>query len=238
MWNSTGTGRKDGHEQGTGSCWLQSVIRILTTRPQAQPIQALHQSVKLLLFNGRLLLTGQVSALSEGQDRTSCCVLNVSTERFDCQIVCQSCRRKCQQNLTISLLISSDVDCSAGICCGAGLNPVCAVKPEAPRGTVVDMSWLKMIGCNLQGGRKQIARKCRKCEVYAGSTASDSALARWVGVNHHSVWTPGDKQVHTTHVPEVGLDGMRRDGQEQWGERGCRGTRVTGTRMAFYVHKK
>ena len=88
MWNSTGTGRKDGHEQGTGSCWLQSVIRIPATRPQAQLIQTLHQSVKLLLFHGRLLLTGQVGTWSKGQDRTSCCILKVSTERFDRQMVC------------------------------------------------------------------------------------------------------------------------------------------------------
>jgi len=39
------------------------------------------------------------------------------------------------------------------------------------------MGYLEMIGWDLQGGRKLAARKSRKREVYAGSTASDSALA-------------------------------------------------------------
>ena len=52
---------------------------------------------------------------------------------------------------------------------------MCAVEPEAPWG-MVDMGYLEMIWYDLQGGRKLIARKGRKCEVYAGSTASDSAL--------------------------------------------------------------
>jgi len=37
---------------------------------------------------------------------------------------------------------------------------------------------------------------------------------------------PGEKQIHTIHVPEVGLDGMRRDGREQWGKCGCRPVQV------------
>ena len=69
----------------------------------------------------------------------------------------------------MSLLISSDVDCSAGIRCGPGLNPVCAVEPEAPWG-MVDMSCLKMIGYDLQRGRKLFARRSRKRGVYAGGT--------------------------------------------------------------------
>jgi len=181
-------GEKDGHEQGVALCLLQSVTRIPTTRPQAQPIQTLHQSVELPLFHGRFLLTGQVGASSEGHDRTSCCILNVSTERFNRQIVCQSCCRRYQHNLTISLLISLDVDCSGSICCDAewfpptacrpraGVNPVHAVEPEGPWGTV-DMNYLEMIWCDPRGGRKLIARKSRECEMYAGGTASDSALA-------------------------------------------------------------
>ena len=97
----------------------------------------------------------------------------------------------------MSLLISLDVDCSGCICCSAGwfpptaccpragLNPVCAVEPEAPRKTV-DMSYRGMIGCDLRGGRKLTARKDRRREaaVYAGSTASDSMLAQ-IHVNRH-----------------------------------------------------
>ena len=51
-----------------------------------------------------------------------------------------------------------------------------AVEPEAPWETV-DMSYLEMTRWDLQGGRKLFARKSRKREVYAGNTASDSALA-------------------------------------------------------------
>ena len=40
------------------------------------------------------------------------------------------------------------------------------------------MSCLKMIGCDLQRGRKLAARKGRKGEVYAGNTAPDSGLAQ------------------------------------------------------------
>ena len=50
-------------------------------------------------------------------------------------------------------------------CCPrTGLNPVCAVEPEAPWKTV-DMGYLEMIGRDLQGGRKLITRKSRKREV-------------------------------------------------------------------------
>ena len=97
----------------------------------------------------------------------------------------------------MSLLISLDVDCSGCICCGAGwfpptaccprtgLNPVCAVEPEAPWKTV-DMDYLEMMGCDLRGGRKLTAREGRRREaaVYAGSTASDSMLAQ-IHVNRH-----------------------------------------------------
>jgi len=30
-------------------------------------------------------------------------------------------------------------------------------------------------------------------------------------------------------LPKVGLDGMRRDGREQWGKCGCRAVQVAGT---------
>jgi len=45
---------------------------------------------------------------------------------------------------------------------------VCAVEPEAPWETL-DMSCLEMIEWDLQGGRKLVARKSRKREVYARS---------------------------------------------------------------------
>ena len=61
---------------------------------------------------------------------------------------------------------------------------MCAVEPEAPWG-MVDMSWLKMIGCDLQRRRKLAAKKGRKREVYAGDTAPDSGLAR-IDVDHHT----------------------------------------------------
>ena len=106
---------------------------------------------------------------------------------------------------------------------------MCAVKPEAPWG-MVDMSWLKMIGCDLQTGRKLATRKGRKGEVYAGNMAPDSVLAQ-IDVDHHthSERLPREKQVHLTHVPEVGLDSMRGDGREQRGECGCRAVRVART---------
>ena len=61
---------------------------------------------------------------------------------------------------------------------------MCVVKPEAPWG-MVDMSLLKMIGWDLQRGRKLAARKGRKGEVYAGNTAPDSGLAQ-IDVDHHT----------------------------------------------------
>ena len=61
---------------------------------------------------------------------------------------------------------------------------MCAVKPEAPWGTV-DMSCLEMIGCDLRSGRKLAARKSRKREVYAVNTAPDSGLAQ-IDVDHHT----------------------------------------------------
>ena len=86
-------------------------------------------------------------------------------------------RSKTSENgLTISLLISWDIDCSGSIRCGAWrfpptagyprayFNPVCAVGPEAPW-RMADMSCLEMIGRDLQGGRKVTARKSRGCGV-------------------------------------------------------------------------
>ena len=60
-------------------------------------------------------------------------------------------------NLTISLLISWDINYSGDICCGARWFPltagfpVCQLGPEAPWGRV-DMGFLAATGCDIRGG--------------------------------------------------------------------------------------